>query len=51
MVEIKIIPICPYCIGTGKLKAMQSGIDKNTSVRASDTTVECRHCKGTGLKV
>lgn len=49
--EIKSIPICPYCAGSGILKAMQSAINTNTSIRAKDTTVKCKHCKGTGLKI
>ena len=49
--EIKNIPICPYCLGQGKLKAMQSAIYKNISIRANDTYIKCKHCKGTGLKI
>lgn len=50
-IEIKNIPICHYCLGSGKLKAMQSAIYKNASIRANDITVKCKHCKGTGLKI
>lgn len=47
--EIKSIPICPYCLGQGKLKAMQSAVYINKSIRANDTYVKCKYCKGTGL--
>ena len=42
--EIKInnINICPYCLGSGKLKAMQIG--------GRDKEVKCKHCDGTGIK-
>lgn len=47
--EIKIGITCPYCVGTGKLKAMQSAMTFNgPSVRVHDTKVECSHCKGAG---
>lgn len=48
-IEIKSIPICPYCLGQGKLKAMQSAVYINKSIRANDTYVKCKYCKGTGL--
>lgn len=52
--EIKIdlskVSICPYCIGTGELKVMQSMATYNgTSIRGKDTTVKCEHCNGVGL--
>ena len=40
---------CPYCFGTGTLRAMQSAIYNNTSMRVRDSKVICKHCKGTGL--
>lgn len=42
--EIKInnINIYPYCLGSGKLKAMQIG--------GRDKDVKCKHCNGTGIK-
>lgn len=51
--KIKIEPlkmnICPYCLGTGKLKAMQSLATFNKgSVRGKDTTVKCKYCNGEG---
>lgn len=55
--EIKIdintnVKACPYCLGSGKLKAMQSvAISYGWSVRGKDTQVECIHCKGTGLVI
>lgn len=53
--EIKIdintnVKACPYCLGSGKLKAMQSVvISYGWSIRGKDTQVGCIHCKGTGL--
>ena len=52
--EIKIdlsgVSNCPYCLGSGKLKAMQSLYTlKEGSIRGKDTTVKCTHCNGTGL--
>lgn len=43
------IKICPYCLGTGKLKAMQSIATNTGSVRSKDKQVKCRFCNGTGL--
>lgn len=41
---------CIYCLGTGKLKAMQSAATYNTgSVRGKDTKVKCKHCNGAGV--
>ena len=43
--------VCPCCLGSGELKAMQSAIAHDGStVRTNDTKVECNCCKGTGLK-
>ena len=43
--------LCPYCYGTGKLKAMQRAMTFNgKSVRVQDTTVKCNQCDGTGRK-
>lgn len=42
--------VCPYCCGTGKLKAMQNAITyEGVSIRVQDTLVKCNRCKGTGL--
>ena len=44
------INICPYCYGSGKLKAMQSVTTYNGgSIRGKDTTMKCRHCNENGL--
>lgn len=42
--------ICPFCLGVGKLKAMQSIAAYNGSIRGKDKTVRCKYCKGTGIK-
>ena len=42
------IKICPHCQGSGKLKAMQSSVYRGKSIRATDTYVKCKHCKGLG---
>jgi len=40
---------CPYCLGSGKLKAMQSAaMFGGGSIRVQDTKVKCEHCNGTG---
>ena len=44
------IKLCPYCFGSGKLKAMQSvAVCRGVSARSEDIQVECKHCKGIGL--
>ncbi|MCM3452761.1 hypothetical protein M3685_02210 [Heyndrickxia oleronia] len=42
--------LCHYCMGSGKLKAMQSAklLNLNKTIRVQDTEVECPHCNGTG---
>lgn len=40
--SLKDVGICPYCLGTGKLKAMQIG--------GRDKEIKCKHCDGTGVK-
>lgn len=49
-IELLKINICPYCLGTGKLKAMQSlaTFDRG-SIRGKDATVKCTHCNGIGV--
>ncbi|WP_297993994.1 hypothetical protein [uncultured Clostridium sp.] len=42
--------ICPCCLGSGKLKAMQSITTFNCgSIRWQDTSVKCERCNGKGL--
>ncbi|MBO0961466.1 hypothetical protein J1P26_17305 [Neobacillus sp. MM2021_6] len=51
-IKINFTPsnLCPYCFGTGKLKAMQRAMTLNgISIRIDDTEVKCNHCKGSGL--
>lgn len=53
--EIKIeslkINICPYCLGSGKLKVMQSvAVIGGGSVRGKDKKVKCSYCNGSGIK-
>lgn len=44
--------LCPHCLGTGKLKAMQMAMTYDAgTVRANDTKVKCKHCNGTGRKI
>lgn len=49
--DIKMkVKCCPICLGTGKLKVMQSAaIYGGGSVRGKDTQVKCRFCNGTGI--
>lgn len=52
MMEIRIdmnIKPCPYCFGSGSLKAMQTVVADVGSIRGKDTQVNCKYCKGTGL--
>ena len=43
--------ICPYCLGSGKLKIMQSAMTYDAgSVRLSDAKVKCNYCNGKGFK-
>ena len=45
------VDICPYCLGRGKLKAMQMAMTYDSgTVRCNDTFVKCTYCKGTGRK-
>ena len=42
--------LCPRCLGSGKLKAMQSAMTYGgKSARATDTTVKCNLCNGKGF--
>ena len=42
--------LCPKCLGSGKLKAMQAAKYINgPTVRAADTTVPCDCCGGLGF--
>lgn len=41
--------ICPFCLGTGRLKAMQSIATYNGSIRGKDKTVKCKYCNRTGI--
>lgn len=53
-IEIKIpalTDLCPYCLGSGKVRAMQSvALFGGGSIRGKDTMVKCTYCKGTGRK-
>lgn len=47
---LKEINICSYCLGSGKLKAMQSSaVIGGGSIRGVDTKVKCEYCGGSGL--
>lgn len=49
-IDLSGLNICPYCLGTGKLKAMQSLATFNVgSIRGSDTKVKCKYCNGSGV--
>lgn len=48
-IEIKF-KMCPYCFGSGRLKAMQSmSTYGGGSIRGKDTQVKCRFCNGTRI--
>lgn len=49
-VTINISPtnICPYCLGSGKRKAMQSASTSNGSIRWKDIEVDYKYCNGSG---
>lgn len=48
--SLKDINICPYCLGAGKLKAMQSAsVIGGESIRVSDTKAKCKYCNGSGV--
>lgn len=50
-IKVAITNTCPYCLGSGELKAMQMGaIYGGGSVRVNDTKVKCKHCNGTGRR-
>lgn len=45
------ITICPHCLGSGRVRAMQMYmVHGGGSIRGPDTSVECPTCHGTGLK-
>lgn len=49
--KIDNLNICPYCCGSGKLKAMQSvAVINGGSIRGKDKNVKCKYCNGTGIK-
>lgn len=40
---------CPFCFGTGKLKALQNmAIYNGGSIRGKDKQIKCKYCNGTG---
>lgn len=45
------ITICPYCLGTGELKAMQSVATYNGSIKGKDIKVKCKKCEGNGVLI
>lgn len=52
--EIKIdmsgFSLCPYCLGNGSIKVMQSMETYNReSIRGKDMAVKCKYCNGVGL--
>ncbi|MNH66488.1 hypothetical protein D3C73_185190 [compost metagenome] len=53
-IEIKIelpLNLCPYCLGTGKQKAMQMAVAYDAkTVRTADKKERCSECNGTGYK-
>lgn len=50
-IEKYIDNICPHCLGSGKLKAMQAAMTYDAgSIRVNDTKVKCSHCNGRGFK-
>jgi RecJ-like exonuclease len=42
--------LCPICLGSGKIKAMQRAKISNSkeTVRAKDVELKCSYCKGSG---
>lgn len=47
---LKDVKLCPYCFGTGKLKAMQrEAVFGGGSIRGKDTQVKCSYCNGDGV--
>lgn len=50
-VSIDLGDLCPLCLGSGKLKAMQRlALFGGGSVRGPDTRVTCTYCNGTGRR-
>ena len=50
IIDRSVLNICPFCFGTGKLKAMQMAMTYDgRSTRCRDTYATCEHCKGTGF--
>lgn len=42
---------CPYCFGSGRVKAMQAYMAYGAgAVRGPDTIVTCSACHGTGIR-
>ncbi|WP_283695719.1 hypothetical protein [Clostridium perfringens] len=46
--QIKVYVL--FCLGAGRLKAMQSMVDYNGSIKGKDKMVKCEYCNGTGIK-
>lgn len=43
--------LCPYCLGSGRVRAMQGYMTYDAgSIRGPDTTVKCSACDGSGVK-
>ena len=49
-IDLSGFNICSYCLGSGKLKAMQrlTTFD-GRSIRGKDKTVKCKYCNGSGV--
>ena len=49
--NLKEINICPRCLGSGRILAMQSVVTRNgTTKRGRDKEVDCNYCNGTGIR-
>lgn len=43
--------VCPYCFGSGKVKAMQNYMTYDAgTIRGPDTYISCPFCSGTGRR-
>lgn len=50
-IRLDLGDLCPVCLGSGKVKAMQRlALFGGGSVRGPDTQVVCTYCSGTGRR-
>ncbi|XKH51340.1 hypothetical protein LG275_03845 [Chryseomicrobium palamuruense] len=48
--DFKVPKSCRGCLGTGKQSAFKMAVTKNSPLIPTNSEIECKYCKGTGLE-